>query len=83
MPSAPTRIAADARAATAARVARWRASKLEGLACYTVRIHDELVLEALARSGLSDEELGRRQVVAAALAELLEQWAERRLKETT
>jgi hypothetical protein len=47
---------------------------------YQVTVHDELVLEALARSGLSDNELARRHVVA--IAELVEEWAERRLRET-
>jgi hypothetical protein len=68
------------RAAARARVARHRAARRQGMACYSVWLHDELVLEALAQSGVPDSELARRETVARAIAELVEEWARRRLK---
>ena len=67
------------RAAAAARQRRHRALERDRRGAYWVRPDLELVFDALAKSGWSDEELARRGLAEAAMTEALESWARWRL----
>jgi len=70
------------REATRRRQAKWRARVRDGRACYRLDVDRDRAIEALIVSGrLSEDGALRRELVERELAAVVEQWAERWLKD--